>query len=375
MPLSWFRNNLAARHLFQNSAFPFVNDWVRVTYPGRESMQDLNDLYLFTAVVTHNGFSSAARALHMPKSKLSKRVARLEERLGVRLIERSTRKLRVTEIGQAFFEKCEAVLAGVEAAEAVIAEARSEPKGIVRVSCPPGLTQNMLAEVLPGFAIRYPLVRVQISALNRRVDLIEERIDVAFRVRTKLDTEPSLTLRVLGQSRGLLAASPTFIASRSEITIETLGQLPTLSPREEIGVRDSWQLVGPEGRTAEIVHEPRIACSDFNLMRAAAIAGLGVALLPDHVCNAAFRSGELVHVLPEWATPDSIVHLVFTTRHGLLPAVRAFIDHVAEEFPPTIRACREHGAASRKTELESATLETPGADSRVFGTENKIPSA
>jgi DNA-binding transcriptional LysR family regulator len=306
-------------------------------------MQDLNDIYLFAAVVNHSGFSAAARALDMPKSRLSKHVARLEERLGVRLLERSTRKLRVTEIGQTFFEKCQAVLAGVEAAEAVIADARSEPKGIVRVACPIGLTQNMLASVLPGFAKRYPLVRIQITAINRRVDLVEEQFDVAFRVRTRLDTDPNLTMRVLGQSRAVLAASPGFLAEcREPPTIATLNQFPTLSMLDQMK-RETWELVGPDGRTAEIVHEPRISSGDFNLLRAAAVAGLGIALLPDHVCNGPFRSGELIHLLPEWRAPEGTAHLVFTTRQGLLPAVRAFIDHVAQEFPSTIQACRDHG--------------------------------
>lgn len=304
-------------------------------------MRDLNDLYLFAAVVSHNGYSAAARALGMPKSKLSKHVAQLEAQMGVRLIERSSRKLRVTDIGQAFFEKCEAVLSGVEAAEAVVAQAQSEPRGVVRVSCPIALAQNMLAVVLPGFLARYPQVRVQVSVLNRRVDLIEERFDVAFRVRTKIDTDPSLTMRRIGRSVAILVASPSLIATQSmPLTVERLGQLPTLASSDSIGDA-TWHLIGPHGRTMELKHEPRIACGDFDLIRAAAIAGIGVALLPDHVCNAALHSGELVHVLPEWSSLEGNVHLVFTGRQGLLPAVRAFVDHVAAEFPAILRSSRE----------------------------------
>jgi len=171
-------------------------------------VQDLNDLYLYAAVVRHGGFAPAARALGAPKSKLSKRVARLEERLGVRLIERSTRKFRVTDTGQAFFQQVEAGLADLEAAEAVAAQAQAEPKGLVRVSCPPGLTQNMMAAVLPGFLTAHPQVTVQLLVIGRRVDVIEEPVDVALRVRERLDSDPNLTMRTLGASRLVLAASP-----------------------------------------------------------------------------------------------------------------------------------------------------------------------
>lgn len=307
-------------------------------------MRDLNDLYLFAAVVTHKGFSPASRALRIPKSKLSKHVARLEARLGVRLLERSTRKFRVTEIGQAFHQQCEAVLAGVEAAEAIVEQARSEPRGIVRVASPPGLTQHLLASVLPAFMTRHPQVRVQITVLNRRVDLVEERIDVALNMAQRLDTDPSLTTRSLGPGRLALAASPTFVAAQGpDLTITSIGRLPTLTSAEQAD-EDTWRLTGPDGRTIDVVHRPRLCCGDFNVLLRAAIDGVGVALLPDNVCHRAFVSGELVPVLPEWSASEGTIHLVFTARQGLLPAVRAFIDHLAAEFPNAIRACQAAAA-------------------------------
>lgn len=295
-------------------------------------VRDLNDLRLFAAVVTHHGFSAAGRALGVPKSRISARVAALEAELGVRLLERSTRRLRVTDVGHAFFERCEAVLSGVEAAEAVAAEAQLEPKGMVRVSCPPGLMGDVIPAVLPSFALRYPLVRVQVRVLNRPVDLVEERIDVAFRVRTELDGDPGLIMRMLGRSRSVLVASPSFAATWAGPSVEALALVPTLGGTDETG-RTTWTLVGPERREALVTHEPRIACADFNLLRAAAVEGLGVALLPYDVCVPALRSGALVRVLPGWEMPESLLHLVFTARRGLLPGVRAFIDHVAEAFP------------------------------------------
>lgn len=310
-------------------------------------MLDLNDLSLFAAVVKHQGFSPAARALQMPKSKLSKHVARLEERLGVRLIERSTRRFRVTETGEEVYQQCQAMLAGAEAAEAAALRARAEPSGVVRIACPPDFGYNLMAIILPTFMKRYPAVRVQLNVSNRRVDLIEERVDIALRVRTRLDTEPDLTMRVLGQSRSVLVASPAFVQAREgDIDIERLGSLPTLTHAEGV-LQDRWQLIGPDGGTREIVHEPVLACSDFTILRNAALAGLGVALLPDQVCGDALEEDRLVHVLPEWTAPFGTIHMVFGTRRGLLPAVRALIDHIVAEYPRVMSECAEVRAAAR----------------------------
>jgi len=291
-------------------------------------LQDLNDLYLFSAVVTHRGFSAAARALKLPKSQLSKRVARLEDRLGVRLLERTTRAMRVTEIGQAFFERCEAVLSGVEAAEAVVAEALAEPRGVVRISCPPALARSLLARALPGFAARHPRVRVLVRVLNRPVDLIEDNIDIALRARSKLDDDPDLMMRVLGRGPNFLVASPEFIAEHGPLEPAALSLLPTLSPSEGDG-QEMWRLVGPKSQTAEIPIQARIACNDFDVILAAACAGLGVALLPGFIAEAPLASGTLRPALPGWTAPEVTVHLVFSTRRGLSPAVRALIDHLA----------------------------------------------
>ena len=295
-------------------------------------VKDLNDLYLFSAVVSHKGFSAAARALRIPKSRLSKRVARLEEQLGVRLLERSTRTIRVTDVGQAFFEKCEAVLSGVEAAEAVVAETLSEPRGIVRVSCPPALAQTLLARALPSFSARYPLVRVLVSAMNRPVDLIEERIDVALRARSNLQADADLMMRVLWRGRNVLVASPAFLAAQEPIIAATaLSRIPTLSPRDDVG-RDTWRLIGPGAEIVDVPVEARIACNSFEVILSAVLAGLGVALLPEYVCNEALQSGKLVRVLPGWVAPEVTVHLVFPSRRGLPPAVRALIDHLAGDL-------------------------------------------
>lgn len=290
-------------------------------------MRDLNDYALYVEVVKCGNFATAGRTLRMPKSTISRRIAQLEERLGVRLIERSTRRFRVTEVGQSFYERCRAIVLDAEQAEAVVAEAKAEPHGLVRFSCPTGLLAS-LSDGLPIFLARYPKVRLQLLALDRPVDLIGERIDVALRVRTELVTDAALTMRTLGYSKRILVAAPHFLERCSGSPADSLTQLPTLSSSDDLGAVE-WELAGPDGATACVRHEPRMTCGDFQALKAATVAGMGVALLPDHVCQSELATGRLVRVFPEWQTNVGIVHVVFTTRRGLPPAVRAFIDHLA----------------------------------------------
>ncbi|MEW5687717.1 MAG: LysR substrate-binding domain-containing protein [Pseudomonadota bacterium] len=290
-------------------------------------MQDLNDVFYFSEVVEHGGFAPAGRALRTPKSKLSRRVAALEERLGVRLIERSSRRFRVTDLGRAYYEHCRKALSEVEQADAVIAAAQAEPTGVVRFSCPLGLME-LVSPLLPPFLQRFPKVSVQLVAADRAVDLIAERIDVALRVRVKLDTDATMTMRTVAHSRRLLLASPALANQIQSQAISSLAGMPTLSTNDVTPV--TWDLEGPEGASYSLTHEPRLACGDFHAVREAAIAGLGVALLPDHACVEALRTGALVRLFPGWHGQTGIVHLVFTTRTGLPPQVRAWIDHLVE---------------------------------------------
>ena len=290
---------------------------------------DLNDLFYFAEVVAHGGFTAAGRALREPKSKLSRRVAGLEERLGARLIERSSRRFRVTAIGQSFYERCKAMLAEAERAEALVAEAQSEPHGLIRMSCPTGLVEPISALVMQ-FLARHPRVRLQLVAIDRPVNLIDERIDVALRVRTSLDGDASLTMRSLGNSIRILVASPQIASHIADM--EALARSPTLSTTDDQG-EVNWFLETDDGRTYTLTHEPRMGCADFTAVRAAALAGLGVALLPDHTCRQALEEGKLVRILPAWHGKKGLVHLVFTTRRGLPPAVRRFIDSLATGFP------------------------------------------
>lgn len=264
---------------------------------------DLNDLVYFAEVVNHGGFAAAGRALKEPKSKLSRRVAGLEMRLGVRLIERSSRRFRVTDVGQSFYERCKAMLAEAERAEALVAEAQAEPHGLIRMSCPTGLVEP-ISGLVSQFLAQHPKVRLQLVALDRPVDLIEERIDVALRVRTSLEGDASLTMRSLGNSIRILVASPQ-IASRIG-DVGDLASQPTLSTTDDQS-EVNWFLETDDGRTHTLRHEPRMGCADFTAVRTAAIAGLGIALLPDHTCRQGLEDGTLVRVLPAWRGMKGLV--------------------------------------------------------------------
>lgn len=296
-------------------------------------MQDLNDLFYFVAVVDHGGFAAAARALNQPKSSLSRRVARLEDRLGVRLIERSTRRFVVTEVGHEFHRHAQAALTEAQAAEDVALQVVGEPRGIVRASVPITVAQGIMAELLPAFLANYPKVKVHLTVTNRRVDLIEEGVDVAFRVRGELDGDQALMVRILGYERTLLVASPDFLnAHGTPAQPSDLEGLPSLSNVEQAG-RQLWRFTRGDGEQVVVEHDPVLRAGEFNVLVHAAMAGVGLAHLPEIICAQGLRTGALVALLPDWAPADGIFHLVFTSRRGQLPAISAFIDFMAEEAP------------------------------------------
>jgi DNA-binding transcriptional LysR family regulator len=308
------------------------------------NMRDLNDLNFFAAVVSNGGISAAARALALPKSRISRRVAALEAQLGVRLVERSTRRFKVTEVGQDVYRHARAAISEAEAIEEVAARQKAEPQGLVRISCPVGVDQTISA-CLPHFLAQHPRLRVQVIVSNRRVDLIEESVDVAIRVRDKLDTDADLQIKIISRTRLVPAASPAFVIAHGQpATPEETPAFPTLSLRDQPGL-DRWTLINAAGERAEILHEPRLSASTFPVLLEAAIAGLGIGLLPENQAGEPMEQGRLVRILPEWAAPQGILHMVFTSRRGLLPGVRATIDFLAEALRPRSPAW-EAGAES-----------------------------
>jgi len=296
--------------------------------PVAPSMRDFNDLYFFAAVVKHEGFSAAARALRLPKSRISRHVALLEEQLGVRLIERSTRRLSITAIGRDVYRHAQTVVDAAEAVDEVALRMKSEPQGLVRIGCPVGV-QRALAPRLPELFAKYPRLRAQFLITNRAINLIEEQVDVAIRIRENLDTDGEMQMRRIGISRRILVANAALLKEHgAPKSAGDLSNLPILDATETPGPR-SWELSGPRGQKASVAVEPKVSAGDFTILIQAAQAGIGVALLPELECQGALRDGRLVRVLPDWSAKDGIIHLVFPSRRGMLPGVRATIDFLA----------------------------------------------
>ena len=304
-------------------------------------MQDLNDLYYFAMVVEHAGFAAAERALGIPKSRLSRRIAQLEIDMGVRLLQRSTRRFAVTEVGQNVYRHAQAMLSEAQSAREAVDRLSVEPRGLIKVSAPVALAQQQLAELLPDFLVKYPQVRVQMQVSNRRVDLINEGFDVALRVRSQLNDDGSLVMRSFGQICELLVASPAYLDAhgRPGAPQDLAGHL-TLSMSEDES-RQRWELHGPDDVTTRVDIQPRLMGHDFPLLLESAKRGLGIALLPETVCGEPIRRGQLEPVLRDWSLPQGICHAVFPSRRGLLPSVRVFIDFLAERLPPLLEASRK----------------------------------
>lgn len=295
-------------------------------------MEDLNSLYYFTQVVEHGGFAPAGRALDLPKSKLSRHIAQLEERLGVRLMHRNSRHCSLTEIGQAYYQRCLAMRVEAEGAAEIIERNRSEPRGRVRLACPTTLLDAWVGPMLTRYMLRYPLVELYIESTNRRVDILHEGFDVALRVRFPPLENTDMVMKVLGTSTQCLVGHPTLLAHLAEdFQPEALGRLPSLhwggAQREY-----QWELLGPREGLLRIPHRPRLVTDDLIALRQAALAGIGIAHLPRVAVREELAAGRLVEPLPGWEPKHGIVHAIFPSRRGLLPSVRTLIDFLGEEF-------------------------------------------
>jgi DNA-binding transcriptional LysR family regulator len=295
-------------------------------------MQDLNDMLFFAEVVERGGFAAAGRALGVPKSRLSRRVAELEGQLGVRLLQRTTRRLSLTDVGAQYLRHCVAVREEAEAAACVAAQVQAEPRGTLRLSCPVTLAQTSIGELLPRFMALYPQVRVEMQVTNRVVNLVEEGIDVALRVRPSLDDSGSLIVKLLGRSRSLLVASPTQLQREGRPAApQDLARLGTVAMSAADG-RSTWRLLGPDGQMHDWVHAPRCVADDLMTLKFAVLSGVGAGVLPESMCRDELQTGRLVPVLPGWDPAPGLLHAVFASRRGLAPAVRRFLDFLGEQL-------------------------------------------
>ncbi|WP_223519681.1 LysR substrate-binding domain-containing protein [Pseudomonas sp. GL-B-19] len=294
-------------------------------------MQDLNDLYYFAKVVEAGGFAAAGRLLGIPKSRLSRRIAELEERLGARLLQRTTRQLKLTAVGERYLRHCQAMLLEAEMADEAVASMSSEPRGRLRVSCPVGLAHERLPTVIARFLEKYPQVQLEVMLVNRRVDLVTEGVDVALRVRELGDEDPLLVTRRLRQAQMVMVATPEFLHGQEVNQPEDLKNLPILGALEAdrmVHIR----LLDQKGKSLELSLEARLGIDDFIVRKACTLAGQGFTLLPMMYCEQELESGSLVQLLPEWSLPGGWLQAVYPHRRGVMPAVRAWLDHLIESF-------------------------------------------
>ncbi|WP_313296710.1 LysR family transcriptional regulator [Diaphorobacter sp.] len=296
-------------------------------------MQDLNDMLFFAEVVERGGFTAASRSLGIPKSRLSRRISELEQQLGVRLLQRTTRKLSLTEVGETYLRHCIAMREEAQAAADAVAQVKGTPRGTVRVSCPVTLAQTVLGELMPEFLRRNPEVRLEMHVLNRPVNLVDEGVDVALRVRMSLEESGSMVVKRLGDGVQLLVASPDLLIRQgTPQTVADLERLDSIAMPSSDG-HNQICLLNAQGQEEIITMQPRYLVDDLLVLRYAALAGTGYCWLPDYLCHHDIAQGRLVRLLPQWNQPKAIVHAVFPSRRGLVPAVRSFLDFLGETVP------------------------------------------
>jgi DNA-binding transcriptional LysR family regulator len=301
-------------------------------------MLDLNDFYYFVQVVDRGGFTAAGRTLRIPKSTLSHRMQQLETNLGVRLLNRTSRRFAMTDAGSEFYHYAVAMLREAEQAETAIRHRLSEPIGTVRFTAGMATMQFAMRDLVSAFLVRYPKVNVVGHATDQNVDIVGENYDVAIRGHTDPLPDSTLVQRRLAPAPWFLFAGAAYLdANDPPETPEDLHKHPSLFVMRT-GVVPMWRLRHSSNRKGEVVVPltPRLSSDDMVGLKQAAIAGVGIVALPGYVCRNEMRSGALRRVLPTWIAADSTLTALMPFRRGLLPSVRAFIDHLMSEFPKVV---------------------------------------
>ncbi|GCA51390.1 HTH-type transcriptional regulator DmlR [Sinorhizobium sp. KGO-5] len=293
-------------------------------------MANLNDFTFFVHVVDHGGFAPAARALNLPKSTLSKRVAELEKDLGARLINRTSRHFAVTETGKDFYRHAAAMMIEAEAAENIVRGRLAEPSGTVRITASVPTAQLSLAPLLPQLALAYPKLRVTLHATDRFVDVIQEGFDLAVRDHFAPLPDSGLVQRRVGFQAKLIVASPLYLRGngtpeRPEDLDRHDGLLTSLAS-------EGWVMERADGAAVSVSPRPRFVADESRVLREAALAGLGITTLPGKLCQQEIESGTLVRILPEWTAGKVMTTILMPHRRGQLPSVRATVDFIAERL-------------------------------------------
>ncbi len=295
-------------------------------------MVDLNQLYYFAKIVEYGGISQASKHLRIPKSKLSRHLAALEEELGVRLIHRTTRQFSVTDIGQTYYTHCQAMLDKAEIAQASIMEAQAKPRGLIRITCPITLLHLSVEEMITSFLEQNPEVDMIVDATNRRVDLVHEGVDIALRVLKPPFEDSEYVMKRLGIRKQVLVGSPDLVKKIGEISSpKDLHLYPSMAHSQHRD-RNEWEIFDENNNVSNVSFFPKFMTTDLSLLKKAALSGVGITQMPLMVVHDEVKEGKLIQILPEWHFKDEIVHAVYPSRRGVIPAIRAFLDHLEAEF-------------------------------------------
>jgi DNA-binding transcriptional LysR family regulator len=292
---------------------------------------DLNDIVVFTKVVETKSFTGAAEQLGLPKSTVSRKLAQLEERLGVRLVQRTTRKLALTDIGEAYYERCSRIVADVAAAEQLVTDMQATPRGRLRITAPVDISSAYLGDIVASFIAGHPEVNVEVEATDRVVDLIEEGYDLAVRF-GPMPESTLIAVRLCGIT-GMLCAAPSYLARRGmPKSVEELDDhervLFTPGSRNQ-----TWTMVNGDA-SYEFGRPAHFASNNFGAVRDVVLSGSGLAVLSDFMVANDIKNGLLVHVLPEWSSRANDVHAVYPARQNLPPRLSLFLEHLVKSLNP-----------------------------------------
>ena len=295
-------------------------------------MLDLNDIVVFARVVEAGSFTAAARLLGMPKTTVSRRIAALEREVGVRLVQRTTRSLNMTDAGRLYYEQSSQALRTIEDANLRLAEARAEPSGTIRISAPVGFGGHFLTSAVFDFLAAYPKTKVELHLTDDTLNLVGNRIDLAFR--TGILPDSTLIARKLGSTHRILCASPDYLARRGvPVASADLARHHCVIAGPSTGSAH-WVLDGPRGQETVAV-SGRFAANEMQAVVAAAIAGYGIAQLPYQVAEASVRDGRLRRVLGDYTTPVGGLYAVYPSSRHVSPLVKEFIELAAERLAAT----------------------------------------
>jgi len=287
---------------------------------------DFNEVAIFIKVVQEGSFSKAAQSLGMPNSTVSAKISSLEKRLGVTLIQRTTRKLNITPAGNAYFKRCMLGLEEIKAAEAEIANIQGEPQGLLRITAPNELGSTVLPQLISNFIKKYPKVRIEVLLTDRRVDLVSENVDLAIRAGDMKDS--TMIARRVGSIYFAPFASPKYLKANGNPTHPRELKQHSCLQFTPIGV-DEWKMTSSKG-SLNVPLSGRVLINDMAALRKMAVMGDGIVFLPTYYCYTEVSNKQLIRILPEWRSNLAPVHFVYPAQRFVTPKLSAFMTMAAD---------------------------------------------